>query len=145
MGGLVSFTWDHFDMNKDVEIITTSKLTLRETDPKDEHHLERLILEKEDIEDKSKADWLLKTLAILQITWLVLNVIVRHDTGLPISQVEVATVAFATMAVLTYRANWWKPKDVSRPTFLRDFRIMMTSFNASLHSSNAWERNTCSA
>lgn len=85
------------------------------------HPLMHLILGKADIQDKSKADWLLKSLAILQGAWIIINVIVRHVTRLPISQIEITTVAFAIMAVLTYLANWWKPKDVSQPTMLQYF------------------------
>ncbi|KAK2596001.1 hypothetical protein N8I77_013513 [Diaporthe amygdali] len=84
-----------------------------------EHPLMHLVLSKDDIEDRSKADWLLKSLAVLQITWIIMNVIVRHITGLPISQIEIATIAFAIMAVLIYLANWWKPKDISQPTTLQ--------------------------
>ncbi|KAJ0108339.1 hypothetical protein J7T55_005316 [Diaporthe amygdali] len=84
-----------------------------------EHPLMHLVLGKDDIEDRSKADWLLKSLAVLQITWIIMNVIVRHITGLPISQIEIATIAFAIMAVLIYLANWWKPKDISQPTTLQ--------------------------
>ncbi|KAG6362431.1 hypothetical protein INS49_010661 [Diaporthe citri] len=83
------------------------------------HPLMHLVLGKDDIQDKSKADWLLKSLAILQVTWIIVNVIVRHTTGLPISQIEIATVAFAIVAVLICLANWWKPKDISRPTMLQ--------------------------
>lgn len=119
MGGLVAFTCRYMGTSPQLELVTPSKLTPPEPDPKDEHPLRYLILGKEDIEDKSKADWFLKTLAILEVAWLVLNVIVRYATGLPITQLEVATVAFAIMAVFSYLANWWKPKDVSRPTVLQ--------------------------
>lgn len=121
MGGLVTYTLSRMGrgITPRMEILTTPKLTRWETIWTGEHPLKHLILRKEDIEDKSKADWFLKTIAILQVTWLVLNVIVRHATRLPITQLEVATVAFAIMAVFTYLANWWKPKDVSRPTVLQ--------------------------
>lgn len=85
------------------------------------HPFMHLILGRADIQDKSKADWLLKSLSILQGAWIIINVIVRHVTKLPISQIEITTVAFAIMAVLTYLANWWKPKDVSQPTMLQYF------------------------
>ena len=80
--------------------------------------LKDLVLKKEDIEDKSKADWLLKAIAILQILWLILNVATRGITKLPVTQLEIATVAFSLMAVATYAVNWWKPKDIVTPTTL---------------------------
>ncbi|KAF2994266.1 hypothetical protein E8E13_002274 [Curvularia kusanoi] len=86
-----------------------------------EHPLKYLVLSKQDIEDKSKADWLLKGLAVLQISWLVLSVLVRGVKRLPVSQLEIATLAFAVFAVATYAANTWKPKDVAYPIKLDRF------------------------
>ncbi|KAI1741359.1 hypothetical protein F4680DRAFT_416581 [Xylaria scruposa] len=80
-----------------------------------DHPLQGLVLGKGDIEDKSKADWLLKCLTVLQVTWLVLTGIVRGVNGLPVTQLEIATIAFSISAIATYAANWWKPKDVSQP------------------------------
>ncbi|KAI1068921.1 hypothetical protein LB507_006154, partial [Fusarium sp. FIESC RH6] len=82
------------------------------------HPLQHLVLRKDDIEDKSKADSFVKSIAVFQIAWLVLNVIARAIKKLPITQLEIATIAFALMAILTYATNWWKPKDVSRPIHL---------------------------
>lgn len=122
MGGLL-----YFDARREgLNVMTASKFTRQhtsswswETEPEDEHPIRNLILGKDDIEDKSKADWFLKTLAILQVTWIILNTIMRHFTKLPVTQLEIASVAFAIMAVLTYLANWWKPKDVSQTTLLQ--------------------------
>lgn len=82
--------------------------------------LKELVLSRDDIEDKSKADWLLKAIAVSQIMWLVLNIITRNIGKLPITQLEIATVSFSLMAVMTYMANWWKPKDVQASTVLRN-------------------------
>ena len=81
--------------------------------------LKDLVLKKEDIEDKSKADWLLKAIAISQILWLILNVATRGITKLPVTQLEIATIAFSLIAVATYAVNWWKPKDIVTPTTLK--------------------------
>jgi hypothetical protein len=83
------------------------------------HPLKGLVLDRKDIEDQSKADVLLRALAVLQITWIILTVLVRGVTGLPLTQLEIATLAFSIFAILTYAANWWKPKDVSRPIQLQ--------------------------
>jgi hypothetical protein len=84
----------------------------------DMDHLKLLDLSKADIEDKSKADWLLKAIAVTQITWLIMNVWARAVTHLPVTQLEIATVAFSLMAIATYASCWWKPKDVGQPTLL---------------------------
>lgn len=100
--------------------LTATKLTSQyEWNIDTEHPLKHLELSHDDIQDKGKANSLLKSLAILQITWLVLNMAVRAATGLHVTQLEIATVAFAVVATLTYFASWWKPKDVSEPTRIR--------------------------
>lgn len=80
---------------------------------KNEHPLRGLILTKDDISDRSKADWFPIVLSILQISWLILPVAIRVAAG-P-TQLETATVAFSIFAVATFAANFWKPKDVSQP------------------------------
>ena len=81
--------------------------------------LKDLVLKKEEIEDKSKADQLLKAIAISHTLWLILNVTTRGITKLPVTQLEIATVAFSLMAVVTYAVNWWKPKDIVTPMTLK--------------------------
>lgn len=81
----------------------------------DHDPLPDLYLEKDDIDDKAKADWFLKSIAIAQISWLLLSVIVRAATHMPITQLEICTSAFSLLAIATYIANWSKPKDVGTP------------------------------
>ncbi|GAW14721.1 hypothetical protein ANO14919_041240 [Xylariales sp. No.14919] len=81
----------------------------------DNHPLCGLILDKRDIEDKSKADSLLRSLTVLQALWVIVTAIARGANGLPVSQLEIATSAFSLSAAATYAACWWKPKDVSKP------------------------------
>ena len=72
-----------------------------------------------DIEDKSKADSLLKLFAVSQMSWLVLSVVVRGITRLPVTQLGIATIAFSVLAIATCLANLSKPKDVDVPVQLR--------------------------
>jgi hypothetical protein len=83
------------------------------------HPLFGLILSKDDIADKSKADWLVKSIAVVQITWLTLTVLARGVLGQPVTQLEIATTAFSIFAIVTYVVNFWKPKDVSQPILLQ--------------------------
>lgn len=55
------------------------------------HHLPDV--PKGDIDDKSKADALAKTLVILQASWMLLQVLGRLIAGLPVTLLEVNTVA----------------------------------------------------
>lgn len=66
----------------------------------------------EEINDKSKSDSLVRAITIVQITWMVIQIIVRACRSLAISQLEIAVIAFATCAVILYGVNWEKPKGV---------------------------------
>ncbi|KAK4233271.1 hypothetical protein C8A03DRAFT_39029 [Achaetomium macrosporum] len=52
------------------------------------------------------------------IVWLILNVWTRAIARVPVTQLKIATVAFSLTAIVTYAANWWKPKDIDKPTIL---------------------------
>lgn len=66
-----------------------------------------------EIEDKSKSDAFIKGIAVLQVLWLVVQVIARGAKGLPVSQLEIAVLAFAACACLTYAFSWAKPQNVA--------------------------------
>jgi hypothetical protein len=97
-------------------VITASSMLTRCRGVKSDYNL---FPSRQDIEDKSKADLFVKLLALSQISWLVLSVIARGISGLAVSQIEIATVAFSVLAIATYSANIWKPKDVDVPIMLR--------------------------
>jgi hypothetical protein len=72
----------------------------------------------DEIKDKSKTDVLAKVFSLLQVSHLLLSLIVRRVQGLPSSQLEILTLAFAVCGVATYAAYWHKPKDVGVPFHL---------------------------
>jgi hypothetical protein len=72
--------------------------------------LPTLGLPKKEIEDKTKADWFLKSVAVAQISWFLMSVTVRAAEKLLISQLEICTTAFTILAIATYVTNWSKPK-----------------------------------
>ncbi|TDL14700.1 hypothetical protein BD410DRAFT_757029 [Rickenella mellea] len=67
---------------------------------------------KEDIEDKSKGDIVSKGFVILQTTWFVLQCIARGVERLPITELELVTLAFAVLNLATYTLWWNKPLNV---------------------------------
>ncbi|KAI9511203.1 hypothetical protein F5148DRAFT_1373939 [Russula earlei] len=69
---------------------------------------------KEEIEDKSKGDVISKSLVILQTGWFVTQCIVRGARGLPVTELELVTVAFATLNFVMYLLWWDKPLNVER-------------------------------
>ncbi|KAI9507952.1 hypothetical protein F5148DRAFT_1014365 [Russula earlei] len=64
---------------------------------------------KEEIEDKSKGDVISKGLVILQTCWFVTQCIARGAQGLPITELELVTVSFATLNRVMYVLWWEKP------------------------------------
>ncbi|KAH6603486.1 hypothetical protein Trco_008261 [Trichoderma cornu-damae] len=75
------------------------------------NHLPRLPdVSVDEIQDMSKGDALVKTIAVGQILWTVLQVIARAARGLPVSPLEIAVVAFAACAVIIYGLYWSKPQ-----------------------------------
>ncbi|KAI1749184.1 hypothetical protein F4782DRAFT_514257 [Xylaria castorea] len=78
-------------------------------------------LSEDDLKDKSKTDYFAKTIAVLQITQLLISLIIRGAQHLAFSQLETLTLAFAICGVLTYVCSWYKPQNVKRPiqVFLR--------------------------
>ncbi|KAF4632076.1 hypothetical protein G7Y89_g6053 [Cudoniella acicularis] len=73
-------------------------------------------MRKDQILDKSKGDFFAKTTAIVQVTWMAIQVIERAYQGLPISQLEVTACAFAATTIITYLLWWKKPQGVGLPT-----------------------------
>jgi hypothetical protein len=88
-------------------------------------HQEKLLslplLMVEEIDDKSKSDTLVRAIAIVQITWIIVQVVVRAVRGLAVSQLEIAVVAFSTCAIIIYAVNWKKPKGVQVPHTLTHY------------------------
>ncbi|KAI9509505.1 hypothetical protein F5148DRAFT_1148259 [Russula earlei] len=69
---------------------------------------------KEEIQDKSKGDPVSKALVILQTGWFVVQCIARGAQGLPVTELELVTVAFATLNFVMYLLWWDKPLNVQR-------------------------------
>ncbi|KAF5332346.1 hypothetical protein D9758_016936 [Tetrapyrgos nigripes] len=72
----------------------------------------------QDIEDKSKGDAVSKGLALLQTSWFLVQILTRAIQHLPITELEIATVAFAILNLLMYGLWWFKPLDVQRPIMI---------------------------
>jgi hypothetical protein len=71
-----------------------------------------------DIQDRSKADSLAKVVSIMQSTWTVVNVVSRAGNHLPITLLEIATMAFILCAYSSYALWWNKPKDMNAPIII---------------------------
>jgi hypothetical protein len=69
----------------------------------------------EDIQDKSKGDALSKGIALAQGAWFMTQCFARLAQNLPVSELEVATLAFAIVNVFIWLLWRNKPLDVQRP------------------------------
>ena len=70
---------------------------------------------KAEIEDRGKSDWLAKSLVLLQTSWFVIQCIARGIEHLPVTHLEVVTLAYAAMNFVIYIFWWNKPLNVKQP------------------------------
>ena len=70
----------------------------------------------EEIADRSEGDYLSKTIVICQATWFIGQCIAQGAYGIAVTELEVVTVAFATLTGVIYffwTKFWWdKPLDI---------------------------------
>lgn len=69
----------------------------------------------EEIKDRSKSDSFSKLIVLVQTLWFVMQCIARHIEHLPITELEVGTLAY-TIPILGIYICWWnKPLGVTQP------------------------------
>jgi hypothetical protein len=72
------------------------------------------------IQDKSKADGLAKSVVCIQAVWMVAQVIARLVISLPVSLLEINTCGHVICALILYLLWWSKPFDILDPFVLPD-------------------------
>jgi hypothetical protein len=116
MGGFYAFTREDEDAAKSTQSHGTPYHPLHSGFIKDKIRAGKIELPlEEEIQDRSKTDWLAKTLVLLQTGWFFVQCIARRAAHLPLSELEVITLAYTIMSVGTYIAWWNKPRNVDRP------------------------------
>jgi hypothetical protein len=68
-----------------------------------------------EIKDRGKSNWLAKALVLVQTTWFVMQCIARGIRHLPVTELEIVTLAYATMSFGIYLFWWDKPLNVGCP------------------------------
>jgi len=68
-----------------------------------------------DIQDKSKGDGLSKGIVLVQVLWFITQCIARQIQHLPITLLEIITLAYSAVNVAIYGFWWYKPLNVMRP------------------------------
>ncbi|KAJ6565577.1 hypothetical protein DFH09DRAFT_1473741 [Mycena vulgaris] len=69
----------------------------------------------DDIMDKSKGDALSKGVVLTQGLWFITQCLARVHQQLPVTELEVATLAFAVVNIFIWVIWWKKPLDVEQP------------------------------
>ena len=72
-------------------------------------------ISEEDIKDRSKGDILSKSIAILQTTWFIFQCVARGQQKLTLTELELVTLALASLNAITYVFWWHKPLGVQVP------------------------------
>ena len=67
----------------------------------------------EEIKDKGKSDWLAKSLVLIQTSWFVMQCIARAIEHLPVTHLEIVTLAYAAMKFVIYIFWWNKPLNIN--------------------------------
>jgi len=67
------------------------------------------------IDDKSKADFLTKTFVVVQAMWFVVGCIGRAANEITVTELEIVTLAFSVLNAVVYWLWWDKPMDVRCP------------------------------
>jgi len=106
MGGFLLYEND-----KPVVTLTTDELIALI----DGNYVDMPIIAEEEIEDRSKEDVLSKGITLLQLVWFIVQLAARYAQSLPISLLEIDTLAVTGLTCIAYGLWWKKPKDVGRP------------------------------
>ncbi|KAG2356746.1 hypothetical protein BDR07DRAFT_1326323, partial [Suillus spraguei] len=77
--------------------------------------VEKPVITKAEIQDRSKGDLISKCVAILQLVWFVIQFIARYAQNLPVTLLEVDTLGVAALTSISYALWLRKPKDVRCP------------------------------
>lgn len=78
----------------------------------DNNTIDLPIITKEEIFDRSKGDFLTKLLVVIQTTWFIVQCTCRWAAKLQVTELEVVTLAFAILNIITYSLWWHKPQNV---------------------------------
>ena len=73
------------------------------------------MVSEKDLDDRSKGDWLSKTIAVVQLVWFVVQLAARGFGKLPTTQLEIDSLAISVLGCFTHAFWWHKPKDVRCP------------------------------
>ncbi|KAJ8080750.1 hypothetical protein PM082_017584 [Marasmius tenuissimus] len=98
----------------------------------------------DEIENLGHADFLAKTITILQTLYFIANCMARGVSGLAITELEFFTLGFAALNLVSYSFWWYKPLGVQFPVRVMDRPKSMSPNQLSV-SQNQHEHLNCSS
>lgn len=101
-------------------------------------------ISRDEILDKNGRDGLSKAIAMLQLTWFVVQIVARVRQSLAVTELELTTAALASLNIVMYVSWWSKPTDILCPTVISTKRLLeqtQTWREASLPSSPLVDTN----
>jgi hypothetical protein len=90
-----------------------------------------------EIEDRGKSDWLTKSIVLVQALWFITQCIARRIQHLPLTELEVVTLAYATLNFLIYVFWWNKPQNVRCP--IRVYKTATAEHKMGRKEVEAWK------
>ncbi|KAJ7896147.1 hypothetical protein B0H13DRAFT_2523468 [Mycena leptocephala] len=96
-------------------------------------------IEMEEIRDKSKGDALSKGVALIQGLWFITQCLARVHQRLAVTELEIATLAFAVVNIFIWSLWWAKPLDVQHQISIGPAREMQHGVPTIPHLSQ-WDR-----
>ncbi|TCD65755.1 hypothetical protein EIP91_002239 [Steccherinum ochraceum] len=97
----------------------------------------------QEIEDRSKQDYLGKFFAIFQVLQLLLRVSGRTAEGLPVTPLEIMSCGHVVLAVGAYVSWWKKPYGIHHPIWLKLMDKDKTHLQAAGNQENANRSMSC--
>jgi len=95
-----------------------------------QHELEAVIpfITEDEIKDKGKSDAISKIIVLLQTSWFIIQCIARGIKHLPLTELEIVTLAYAMLNFFVYIFWWDKPCNVGCP--IRVYEDLTTTYTA---------------
>ncbi|KIM24450.1 hypothetical protein M408DRAFT_43981, partial [Serendipita vermifera MAFF 305830] len=92
-----------------------------------------------ELKDRGKSDGLTKIIVLVQTLWFAIQCVARGTQRLPLTELEVVTLAYATLNFFIYVFWWDKPQNVECP--IRVYKTSTASHEESGRAVEKWDDN----
>lgn len=77
----------------------------------------------DELHSRSKSDWFIRSFALCQIIWFIIQLLLRAIQHLPSTALEISVLAFTFCSTITYGFNWHRPQDVEYPIVVHTLNV----------------------